>query len=406
MTIFENLKTALATTDESAQVRIQLGANGSIFQMSAGELMAELGVKAVARRSLRVTSPRLNIRDQPGLSGQIKDKLVQDTVFDVFDATPIQADNFNWQQMADGRGWVAIEKTVPAETPITLTTQTVENRALSAAANTISVQSWTLPITATQRGVGLSAGGWAPNTQQIELVKRNSIEFALICNYEAGQAATTIQPLRNIGVKTFILRSCTHEKPTTPQRFIDLTMPLLKEFADALGSGSQLLIAIANEPNLTIEGWGSAWADGAGFAAWWNSVAAAYRSAFPQAKLGFPALSPGGDVPGIRLNENSFLAGAMDAVNRADWIGVHYYWVNPDGSDINPPLDRWQRWFGSTRPIIGTEVGPADATTVTAEAVRRAYSAFGAVNIPACAWLLSGAGAWQNAAWDLHNILL
>lgn len=400
MSVLDNLKEALTLLRDDAPLRVQLADSGAIFQLSAAELMSALGVQPLPRRNFRVITPRLNIRSEPGLTGTIVDHLVQDTIFEVFDTTPQQADNYNWQRLADGRGWIAVDMAAPVDAPVTpLTPKLAVNTASAATSD------WQLPFTAAQRGVGLSAGGWAPNTQQIELVRRNAIEFALICDYQSGQAATTITPLRNIGVKSFILRSCTTEKPTTSKRFIDLTLPILKEFEAVLGGSSPLIIAIGNEPNLTNEGWLSAWADGAGFAAWWNAVATAYRQHFAGAKLGFPALSPGSNVPGIRQNEEAFLAGAAEAVNNADWVGVHCYWTAPDGSDLAVPIDRWRRWFGS-RPIIGTEVGPADSTMVTPDAIRRAYAAFAAVGVPACAWVLSGAGAWTNAAWDLHNIQL
>ena len=85
---------------------------------------------------------------------------------------------------------------------------------------------------------------------------------------------------------------------------------------------------------------------------------------------------------------------------------MHYYWQHPDGSDIAPPVMQWRTAFGADRLIIGTEVGPVDSTTVTSGAVRIAYQKFAAAGIPACAWLLAGAGAWQNAAWDVNNIVL
>jgi hypothetical protein len=395
LTVLDSLKQALATTPEQTQVRIQLGENGSIFEIAASDLMTALGVTPIVQtpaktRSVQVSPANtyLRIREAPSASATQVGQYSNGAVFDIIDATPVVADNHQWVQTADGKGWIALDLTVtPNSTgPVTATP-------------------WTLPFTAQQRGVGASAGGWALETRHFAIVQNSRIEVMLFCCYEAGQAAKVVPAMRNLGVKQFILRAAAHEKPTTPQRFADLTLPILQEYAAQLGSNSPLLIAIHNEPNLAQEGWGSAWADGTAFATWWQSVAGLYRSAFPTARLGFPALSPGGDVPNIRLNESAFLSGAASAIQAADWIGVHYYWAAQDGSDINPPFAQWKSWFGA-KPIVGTEVGPTDANTVTADAVRKAYQAFGSNGVPAMAWLLTGAGAWHNAAWDEHGIIV
>lgn len=250
--------------------------------------------------------------------------------------------------------------------------------------------------------MGASAGGWAPNFTQLAIAQRNRIELVLICAYEPDQAWRTIPAFRSIGVKAFILRTCIHEMPSTPQRFVELSLPIIREYVDQLG-GEVPIIALGNEPNIRQEGWGSAWQNGADFANWWLTVAAAYRAAFPDALLGFPALSPGGDAPGLRMNEIDFIVGASAAIRAADWVGVHAYWTKVSGEDIQVAVGLWRAWFEG-KPIVGTEVGPADATHVTSEAVQLAYRKFAQVGIPAVAWILNGAGAWHNAAWDEHDI--
>jgi hypothetical protein len=355
----------------------------------------------------------LRLRAQPSLSGAVVDQLGSNVIFEVFDETPVRADDFNWGRTADGRGWVALDLTEPIEvgtsTVQVIATREVSNGSISASPsrtmNIASTPTWMLPFSANQRGVGTSAGGWAPDGRQCDLIRQNRVEFVLICTYERNQAQNAISSLRAAGVRNFILRACIHEPVTTAQRWVDLTAPVLKEYEAALGGSEPLMIAIHNEPNLVREGWTTAWRDGQEFAAWWIAVANSYRQIFPGAKMGFPAMSPGGDVPGIRMNEPMFIAGANAAVQDSDWIGIHYYWLDPNGSDINPTVDQWRMWFGNL-PIVGTEVGPADANTVTPQAMRIAYDKFAVAGIPAVGWVLSGAGAWQNAAWDIHNLVL
>jgi hypothetical protein len=263
-----------------------------------------------------------------------------------------------------------------------------------------------MPILATQRGVGSSAGGWAPSDYELEIVHRSRIEHVMIVAYEAGQAQKAISRFRNAGVKHFIIRAAVHPPITNqPQEFIRRTIPILREYATALGSANEFLIALHNEVNLTEEGWGTVWRNGAEFANWYLQVAAAYRTAFHGCRIGFPALSPGEAIPNRRAEEGQFLLEARTAINDADWIGVHYYWQLPDGSDIDPPATQWRTWFG-TKPIIATEVGPTDQVTVSAVAMRRAYQVFAQLGIPAVGFLLDGAGAWKNAEWTGNGIVI
>lgn len=264
--------------------------------------------------------------------------------------------------------------------------------------------SWQLPFSASARGGHADAGGWSPDAIDLDIARRNEIETLMIVAYMSDQADKTIPAYRNAGVKNFILRATIGEKITTPQRFVDLTVPCLKSYARLLGSDG-LMIAISNEPNLATEGWGSAWADGAAFAAWWQTVATAYRAVFSGCKLGFPAMSPGGDIAGVRLSEQTFVIQAQKAVEAADWIGVHSYWQSADGSDYQPSIQMWHRQFGGNVPIVATEVGPTPGQ-VTAPAVLKAYKLLGDAGIPAMQWILNGRGSFANADWRINNIQL
>lgn len=253
------------------------------------------------------------------------------------------------------------------------------------------------------RGVHASAGGWMPTDQELRLIRANNIGAVMIAAYEAGQARHAITLFRGAGVQHFVIRAATHAPISAdPNDFINATLPILREYHEALGN-APFIIQIHNEPNLRKEGWQSAWADGHGFTAWFMGVLNAYRQAFPTAKLGYPALSPGIDVFGVRLAESTFMAQSAEAVRAADWFAVHAYWQQPDGGDLITPVAQWRAW-AQGKPIIATEVGPSDHTPVTAIAVRRAYARFANIGIPMMAWLLHGAGAWHNADWTLHDI--
>jgi hypothetical protein len=52
------------------------------------------------------------------------------------------------------------------------------------------------------------------------------------------------------------------------------------------------------------------------------------KARYPDAKFGWPGLSPGGGIAGVRADELSFLANAKAATDAADWVGLHCYWLS------------------------------------------------------------------------------
>jgi hypothetical protein len=80
---------------------------------------------------------------------------------------------------------------------------------------------------------------------------------------------------------------------------------------------------VHNEPNLRPEGWTQSWDDGPQFGAWFSDVRNRLKQVYPEALFGFPGLSPGDGVPGLRAPALDFLTGADAACREADWIGLH-----------------------------------------------------------------------------------
>src|SRR5207247_4425242 len=60
---------------------------------------------------------------------------------------------------------------------------------------------------------------------------------------------------------------------------------------------------------------------------------------FAGSKWGWPGLSPGDDMTGVRKNEARFLAEAGSAPASADWIGVHAYWFGSDNTGVQAAID-------------------------------------------------------------------
>jgi murein DD-endopeptidase MepM/ murein hydrolase activator NlpD len=90
---------------------------------------------------------------------------------------------------------------------------------------------------------------------------------------------------------------------------------------------------IHNEPNLRPEGWTTSWNDGTEFGNWFLDVRSRLRQQFPAALFGYPGLSPGGPIDGLRMDSLTFLTGSDAACRAADWIGVHCYWTSEQ--DLN-----------------------------------------------------------------------
>jgi hypothetical protein len=313
-------------------------------------------------------------------------------------AIRLNKDGFDWRQLVTG-GWIAeaYTQTTPPDVIIspvgvrtTVTNVTITTTMTAPAAITVGM-----------RGVHASAGGWAPDDREIELVRHNRVESVFMVAYEPNQAASAVERFKSAGVRDFIVRAATHGAITgNADDFINDTLPRLKEYYQAIGPS--MLVAVHNEPNVSPEGWSKAWQNGVDFAQWYLKVARAYREAMPGVRIGFPALSPGEDVAGLRADESRFATEAAAAIAASDWIGVHAYFVG-DGSDIDLKPQLWQR-IAQGRSIIVTEGGPANDILNTGTKLSNVYTRCAAQNLPVMAWLLSGAGGWGWAGWKEQGV--
>jgi murein DD-endopeptidase MepM/ murein hydrolase activator NlpD len=118
------------------------------------------------------------------------------------------------------------------------------------------------------------------------------------------------------------------------------------------------------QPNLQLGGWRRSWRDGDEFAKWFLRVAGRLRRLCPEARWGFPGLSPGEFVSGWREDAYRFLEQADEAVAASDWIGVICHWTNAaEMRSIQGGLafQRYQARFPS-QPLVVTEFQNGSAT--------------------------------------------
>ncbi len=179
--------------------------------------------------------------------------------------------------------------------------------------------------------------GWEPNRCLVGAACRpdgqfTEADFAVVNQARLEAVRITqdtpdaaIARLRSLNPNIFLLARLTtdlHTEPLSPQAFTDRLRPhLARLYAQGIR-----YFEIHTQPNLHANGWMVGWNDGAAFAAWFLGVLAIWRPQFPEAKFGFPGLSPGDDVPNQRFAALRFLDQADQAAIAADWLGVACYW--------------------------------------------------------------------------------
>ncbi|MEJ2488128.1 MAG: M23 family metallopeptidase, partial [Anaerolineales bacterium] len=170
-------------------------------------------------------------------------------------------------------------------------------------------------------GINIRVGG---SMQEVDfnVADQARIEAARIYNHTS---ARTIQRLRQINPEMFFLARMTHA--------FDNGRISGKQWAEAMKSDFNRLFEqgvhyfeIQYAPNLAQFGWRTAWTSGEEFAGWWMDAVANLGKSFPEARFGFPGISPGEQVPGKRMDAEVFMDGADQAMVRADWLGVHCFW--------------------------------------------------------------------------------
>lgn len=237
-----------------------------------------------------------------------------------------------------------------------------------------------------------------------DLVQRARVEAVKLLSYAT---MASVERLRAINPEVFILLRAFvpfgEGRLITPQQFFEFTVNDVARIYDA--DPAVRYIEIHNEPNLRGEGWGASWSDGRAFAAWFLQVLDLYRQRFPEAKLGFPGLSPGPtSEAGGRLDSEVFLEQAEPAVQEADWVGVHAYWRSE--REITDEREgygftRYRKRFPEKLLFI-TEFGnPEQPKPVVAEQYARYYGALR--KVPglgaAFAYVASTSNAQESSRW-------
>jgi hypothetical protein len=180
---------------------------------------------------------------------------------------------------------------------------------------------------------GVGMGNPQPFTQeQLKAIADSKVEAVKILtlpdpdqNKQLVTDLRKIQPDMFIVARLFFSVDASSKQHFSPQDFVNFVDGGMKALYD---SGVRYF-EIHNEPNLETEGMNWNWTSGAEFGSWFIQVYNILKQRYPEAKLGYPGLSP-------QPNVDAFLDDSAAAANSADWIGVHAYWQQPSNQPPYP----------------------------------------------------------------------
>jgi hypothetical protein len=167
---------------------------------------------------------------------------------------------------------------------------------------------------------------------------------------------------------------------------------------------------VHNEPNLQAEGWVHSWADGREFGRWMTDVINRLKGKFPEAKFGYPGLSPGGNVSGQRMDSWAFLQQGDDAARAADFMCCHCYWLDDGGmlaNDGGLVYEEYRRRYPNKLLFITEFSNPSHSVDPRTKGQQYVNYYRRLRNVPglgaAFSFVLSASSGFPQEAWRLEN---
>jgi murein DD-endopeptidase MepM/ murein hydrolase activator NlpD len=168
---------------------------------------------------------------------------------------------------------------------------------------------------------------------------------------------------------------------------------------------------VHNEPNLQLEGWKFSWQDGRDFGNWFKDVVNRLKAKYPEAKFGYPGLSPGASISGQRVDSWAFLGQSDEAIrSSADWLACHCYWVS-DSDQLAPTgglvYEEYRRRYPNKLLFITEFSNPTDNTNTRIKGQQYVNYYKRLRDLPglgaAFAFVLSASAYFPNEAWRLED---
>ncbi len=215
----------------------------------------------------------------------------------------------------------------------------------------------------------------APMTaDDLDLVSRANLECIKL---DICETEETVAHLRAMEPSLFIVGRLTSDfsgSPVTADEFVRKVETDLGRF---YRQGVRYFEIHAN-PNLQSAGWRRSWRNGREFGGWFLRAADQFRQSFPGISLGFPGLSPGGGISGWREDAEQFMHEAEDAMDSADWIGIHCCWTDMQGMNSHDGRGRvtaYRKSFPHKLLLVTEFYNPS--RSVNPQAKARQYQSFG-----------------------------
>lgn len=239
-------------------------------------------------------------------------------------------------------------------------------------------------------------GTWAIGSRELDAIRTG--RFTCIKVMCPGTDGNTLAKLRSVDPNLFIVARLfgNGDELATGARFAEHVRPHVR----LLYASGVRYFECHNEPNLPGEGMGRYWQDGKQFAQWLLSLRSALRPEFPDAKFGFPGLSP---AP----NYQSFIDAARDATFAADWLACHVYWATPSGVGGAVQAATQFAMKFAPRHVMVTEFSRQagmDKDNKAQEYLQFVNADWPANMIALIGFVLSASSGWESETWVGSNI--
>jgi len=200
---------------------------------------------------------------------------------------------------------------------------------------------------------GSADGSWGNPilTETQDMVKTAKIEAMKLLSNESSES---VPILHNINKDIFILIRLfakVDEEHNTASDFIQTVGAQARSFYDK----GVRYFEVHNEPNLYIEGFGSAWSDGQKFATFFNSIIRSLEEDMPEAKWGYPGLSPNFSIENVRYDCLRFWNESWQAREQADFICAHSYFTSDADMDSLDGGQWYKRYDTQGKLLMLTE---------------------------------------------------
>lgn len=179
--------------------------------------------------------------------------------------------------------------------------------------------------------IGLHAGADSGDLSEAEFAEFRAMRPGVIKVLSSHSGPSVARLAAENPTAVFIIRAFLSfgGRTVTPSQFFEWTFSDTLRAVQAVGAGRTAMVELHNEPNLVEEGLGASWGNGTQFGDWLAAVASMFRAHLPAgARLMFPGLSPGGDIPQVRQGHLSFLQQATRGIDACDDFGAHVYWAH------------------------------------------------------------------------------